>query len=47
VASIKFMIMMQKCKDNQSAPAAGQEWVFKDIKEHQEKMLGVLLGGRK
>lgn len=42
VASIKFMVMMQKCKDHQSTRAAGQEWIFEDIKEHQEKMLGVL-----
>ncbi|WML33417.1 DUF262 domain-containing protein [Clostridium sp. OS1-26] len=38
VASIKFMIMMQKCKDNQNARGAGQEWNFDDIKAHQEKM---------
>ncbi len=44
VASIKFMIMMQKCKDNQSTRDAGQEWNFNDIKAHQEKMLEVLLG---
>lgn len=47
VASIKFMIMMQKCKDNQSTRAPGQEWIFNDIEEHQEKMLKVLLGGIK
>ncbi len=46
VASIKFIIMMQKCKDNESFHAAGQEWIYNDIKEHQEKMLGVLLGGK-
>ena len=45
VASIKFMIMMQICKDNQNARAAGQEWDFDDIKTHQEKMLEVLYGG--
>ena len=45
VASIKFMIMMQKCKDNQNFRAAGQEWNFEDIEAHQEKMLEVLLGG--
>ena len=44
VASIKFMIMMQKCKYNQNNRGAGQEWNFDDIKEHQEKMLEVLLG---
>ncbi|MCX8518991.1 MAG: DUF1524 domain-containing protein, partial [Methylophilaceae bacterium] len=47
VASIKFMIMMQKCKDNERREVrkAGQEWNFDDIKEHQENMLKVLLGG--
>ncbi len=45
VASIKFMIMMQKCKDNQGSREAGQEWNYKDIKEHQDKMLKVLLVG--
>lgn len=44
VASIKFMIMMQKCKENQNDRGAGQEWNFDDIKAHQEKMLKVLLG---
>jgi hypothetical protein len=44
VASIKFMIMMQICKDNQRGRDRGQEWNFKDIKAHQEKMLEVLLG---
>ena len=40
-ASIKFMIMMQKCKDNQDGRSSGLEWVFEDIQEHQEKMLTV------
>lgn len=44
VASIKFMIMMQKCKDNQSLRPVGQEWNYTDIKAHQEKMLEILLG---
>ncbi|NIK70447.1 DUF262 domain-containing protein [Paenibacillus sp. BK720] len=44
VASIKFMIMMQKCKDNQSVRPAGQEWSFEDIDAHQVKMLNILLG---
>jgi hypothetical protein len=43
VASIKFMTMMQKCKDNQSIRGAGEEWGFDDIKEHQAKMIEVLL----
>ena len=47
VASIKFMIMMQKCKDNdkqeaQKARDAGKEWNFEDIKDHQNKMVDVL-----
>ncbi len=42
VASIKFMIMMQKCRDNQSVRSAGLEWTFDDIVEHQEKMLDIL-----
>lgn len=48
VASIKFMIMMQKCKDNQDSKVRnpGQEWNFEDIKGHQEKMLEVLLRGK-
>ncbi len=45
VASIKFLIMMQKCKDNQNTRDSGQEWNFDDIKVHQEKMLKVLLSG--
>ena len=43
VASIKFMIMMQKCKDNQEGREPGREWVFEDIKDHQERMLKMLL----
>ena len=43
VASIKFMIMMQKCSDNQSTRESGLEWIFKDIEEHQDKMLKILL----
>lgn len=42
VASVKFMIMMQKCKDNQDDRGTGQEWIFDDIQTHQEKMLEVL-----
>jgi len=44
VASIKFMIMMQKCKDNLNTRKGGQEWIFDDIKEHQLKMIKILLG---
>jgi hypothetical protein len=43
VASIKFLIMMQKCKDNHSNLEAGHEWIFDDIKAHQENMLEILL----
>lgn len=43
VASIKFMVMMQKCKDNENTRSAGQEWNFDDIKMHQKKMLALLL----
>lgn len=45
VASIKFMIMMQKCKDNLLANNRDQglEWIYDDIKEHQEKMEKILL----
>jgi hypothetical protein len=44
VASIKFMIMMQMCKDNEHTRETGQEWIFDDIGVHQKKMLEVLLG---
>jgi hypothetical protein len=43
VASIKFMIMMQTCKDNQNGREAGPEWIFQDIIEHQSKMLAIML----
>jgi len=36
VASLKFMIMMQICKDN-------QEWSFEEIEGHQEKMVSILI----
>ena len=45
VASIKLMIMMQKCKDNQDAVKTEQEWNFEDIQSHQHKMIEILLGG--
>ncbi len=46
VASIKFMVMMQKCKDNLLANhrKTSLEWIFDDIIEHQEKMVNILLG---
>lgn len=36
VASLKFMIMMQKCHDN-------QKWEFEEIMEHQDKMLEIVI----
>jgi len=42
VASLKFMIMMQICKDNQNPGNEGREWVFDDIRAHQDKMLDIL-----
>ncbi|MDR2460996.1 MAG: DUF262 domain-containing protein, partial [Deltaproteobacteria bacterium] len=42
VASIKFRIMMQICKDNQGKRDPGKEWIFEDIKNHQSKMLSLL-----
>jgi hypothetical protein len=42
VASLKFRIMMQICKDNiLSKP--GKEWTFEDIQQHQEKMVTLLM----
>lgn len=46
VASLKLMIMMQKCKDNAndvSCPS-GNEWVYKDIQDHQRYMVNILKG---
>ena len=42
VASIKFMIMMQVCKDNQDNRKYGDEWNFNDIKNHQKNILNIL-----
>lgn len=44
VASLKFMIMMQKCKDNSSNDLM-EAWRFEDIKDHQVKMLSILAEG--
>lgn len=45
VASIKFMIMMQMCKDNllKQNRLQGLEWTYEDIKTHQDKMQNILL----
>lgn len=42
VASIKFMIMMQICKDNKNSRKSGEVWNFGDITMHQKKMLSIL-----
>lgn len=44
VASLKFMIMMQKCKDNLGTRESGMEWNFEDIVAHQDIMMNVLQG---
>jgi len=38
------MIMMQRCKDNSSKVESGQEWNFNDITDHQNRMLGLMIG---
>jgi uncharacterized protein with ParB-like and HNH nuclease domain len=50
VASLKFKIMMQKCKDNDLAIRNGllerdahMEWNAEDILEHQRKMLDIII----
>lgn len=42
VATLKFMIMMQACKDNEIDREPGKEWIFEDIIKHQEKMINIL-----
>ena len=44
VASLKFRIMMQMCRDNDESKIRkdGQEWMFDDIKTHQNLMLKIL-----
>ncbi len=37
VASLKFWIMMQMCKDK-------EKWEFEEIRKHQDKMLAILMG---
>jgi hypothetical protein len=49
VASLMLSIMMQKCKDNlnkisnANASNSAPDWTFHDMKEHQDKMLDILL----
>ena len=42
VASLKFRILMQICKDNLFKKNDGQEWLFPDIESHQKKMVSLL-----
>lgn len=44
VASLKFRIMMQSCRDNDESKSRkdGQEWMFADIRTHQNLMLKIL-----
>ena len=42
VASLKFRIMMQTCKDNLNERPTGEEWNHDDIIQHQENMLNIL-----
>lgn len=43
VASLKFLIMLKICQDNErQGRATGHEWDVDDIKTHQQKMLMVL-----
>jgi hypothetical protein len=51
VASLKFRIMLQTCQDNYDDGVRdenlkrpfGLEWNYKDIQEHQRKMLGIII----
>ena len=43
VASIKFRIMMQICRDNANkGKENGMEWLYDDMKNHQKKMLDII-----
>lgn len=47
VASLKFKVMMQMCKDNLFASQkrdAGMEWNPDDMQKHQEKILDIVIG---
>lgn len=46
VASLKFMIMMQKCRDNDRQRENEEQWIFQDIKEHQENILKILFSAK-
>lgn len=50
IASLKFRIMMQICKDNRKKQLIGEihrpnemEWNYEDMARHQEKMLAILI----
>lgn len=50
IASLKFRIMMQKCRDNQKdmlneekRRPRGMEWNFEDILSHQARMLEIII----
>ena len=45
VSSLKFMIMMQMCKDNEPFRDNGQEWTYEDICSHQLHIMNLLFGG--
>ena len=44
VASLKFRVMMQMCKDNMDSRRRepGREWIFEDIMHHQEKIQALM-----
>ena len=43
VASLKFLIMMQMCRDNEAKRDGGMEWNAEDMKAHQQKMLDIII----
>lgn len=43
VASLKFLIMMQMCRDNETKRDGGMEWNAEDMKVHQQKMLDIII----
>ncbi len=43
VASLKFLVMMRACKDNEGVRASGEEWTYDDIERHQAAMVRLLL----
>lgn len=42
VASLKMMIMMQMCKDNENQREQNKEWLYEDMQAHQKNMLALL-----